>query len=199
MSGSSSFDLVQNRLYLALEIFQAAVVFNHVVGESTFFFQAHLGIDMLLSFLSREAITLLESAFLNIDVASNQHDGPQPLMQFAFKQKRHFVDHDLSSGCRMLANPLFCQGADPRMDDRFEFFSGSAIIEDDRAQLLPIQGLIGLQDFDAEGFDDLAPTVVPALNDFARQSVGIDNGGAESLENVRCGGFARGNTPGETD
>ena len=125
-----------------------------------------------------------------MDVARDQDDGAKPFMQVAFEQERHCVNDQLISGRRMLVYPLFGESAHARVDDRLEFFSRSRIVEDRRAQFLPIQGLVGVQDLGAECFHDLFPGVAPGFDNFARQCVSIDNGGAETLEDFSDGGFA---------
>jgi len=99
----------------------------------------------------------------------------------------------------MLADALFGKGANARMDDGFEFFPRRRISEDGGAQFLPIESSIGLQDFAAERFDNLTPCLASWFDDFACQSVGIDDGGAETLENSCNGRFARGDAAGEPD
>jgi hypothetical protein len=81
------------------------------------------------------------------------------------------------------------------VDDRFEFFSTVAIIEDNGPKFLPVEGLIGLQDAGAKGVDDFPPSLFARFNHLAGQSIGVDHRGAESLENFCNGAFSRGDSP----
>ena len=102
-------------------------------------------------------------------------------MQVAFKKQRHLINHDLIAGCRVLMDALLGQSAHAWMDNRFEFLSGSGVVEDCCAQLLPIESLVGLQDFGAECFDDVFPGVLSRFDDFSRQSVGVDDCGTQTF------------------
>ncbi len=190
-SGLSSFDSIYNRLNFSLEIFETAVVLNHIVRESTFFRQAHLRVDVLLRNFNTETVAFLQASFLNIEVAGNQDHGAKPFMQVAFKKQRHLINYDLIARCRVLLDTLLGQGAHARMDNRFEFLSRSGVVEDGRAQLLPIESLVGLQNFGAERLDDVFPGVVSRFDDFPRQRVGVDDRSTQTFQDFRNRAFPR--------
>jgi hypothetical protein len=181
---------------LPLEIFQAAVVLDNVVCEAAFFRQAHLRIDMLLSGFNVETIALLQAALLNSRVAGDQDHRAKPFVQVSFKEQRHFVNNNLISSGGVLADALFGKGAHARMDDRFERLSGGGIVEDRCAQLLPIESLISLQDFDAECVDDVFPSILSRFDNFPRQSVGVDDRRTQPFQDRRDGALARGDAAG---
>jgi len=165
--GSSSFDFSQDGSDLPLQVVQVAVVLDNIIGEPAFVFQAHLRIDVFLSRCGVELIALLQAAYLGFDGASHQNNRSQGILQIAFKQQRDFVDDDFVSGRIMLANALFGESADSRVNDHFEFFSGFRMIEDDGAEFLPVEGLIGLQHVSAERVDNFLPSVASRFDDFA--------------------------------
>ena len=113
-----------------------------------------------------------------------------------FEEKRHFVDDNRISRRGELADFLLGAGAHARMDDRFELFSRGGIIEDDRAEFLPVEGLIRLQNLPTEGGNDVMPGRLAGLDDFSCKNVGIDDRRAKSLENVCDGSLARGDAAG---
>ena len=180
-SGSSSFDFFQDPLNLPLEIVQTAVVFDNVVGKPPLFFQAHLCVDMFLGFRGAEPVALLQPLPLGVDVARHEDDRPKPFMQLAFEEKRDFINDYGIARRPMLADSLFGERSHARMDDRFEFFPGFGLVKDQRTQFLTIEGLVRLQNLIAKCLDDFFPGFGSRLNDFAREHIGIDDGGAQTL------------------
>ena len=117
-------------------------------------------------------------------------------MQIAFEEKRDFIDDDGVARRRMLADALFGERAHARMNDRFEFFSGFGLVEDQRPKFLAIESAIRLQHLVAESIDDFVPGFASGLDDFARENIRIDDGGAEALKNPRDRAFARSDAAG---
>src|SRR5204862_1591674 len=66
-------------------------------------------------------------------------------------------------------------GADARMGDPIEPRARLVVLEDYFSELLAIDGFVGMEDFVAEGADDLFPRLFARLNDDAREIVGIDD------------------------
>ena len=97
----------------------------------------------------------------------------------------------------MLADALFGQRADARMDDRFEFFSRGRIVENDRAEFLPVESAVRLA---ALSVPKALTISVQAswlgLDHFARQDIGVDDRRAEARENFRNRAFSRGDAAG---
>ena len=122
---------------------------------------------MLLRCRGVESVALLQPLALNIDIARHQNHRAKPFLQIAFEQQRYFVNYDGVAGFTMLANSSFGQGAHARMDDRFELFARVGVVEDEGAEFLPIKVLVGLQNFVAEGRDDLFPAVMTWRYHFA--------------------------------
>ena len=182
-NGSSRFNLFQYGPNLPFEIIQIAIVLNDIVCQPAFFCQAHLRGDVFLGGLSAQAVALLQAALLNVDAACDQENRPQPLIQLAFEQERDLIDDHRIAGRSILRDALFCESAHARMNDRFELFSRCRIIEDDLSQMLPVESSVGAKHVRTEGLEDFAPRRLFRLDDFTRQSVGVDNGGTEAREN----------------
>ena len=122
-SGLSSFDFFETALYLPFEIFQAAVVLDHVVGESSFFLQAHLRVDVLLRRRLVEAIALLLTGrAADRHVARDQNHRAQAILADCLRKAAAPRTRSLVAGGCVLTNALLGQGAHARMDDRFELF-----------------------------------------------------------------------------
>ncbi len=145
---------------------------------------------MFLSFYCPQAVSLLETPSLGIDVACDQDNRPKPFLQIALEEKRYFIDDYGASGAGVLADSLLRERADPRMNDRFDSFPRCGVIEDKGAKFLAIEGAVQLQHFGAERVDDLSPGVAPGLDDFTRQFIRVDDGGSVTLENFRHRAFA---------
>lgn len=188
-NGSSSFYFCQYRFDLPLEIFEAAVVFDHIVCESAFFRQAHLGVNMLLRFVAVETVPLLQAPKLGVDVASDQNHRPKPFVQVALEQQWNFINYDSVAGGSVLADTLFGESADARVNDRFEFSARVGIVEDNRSEFLAVKSLVGLQNFDAESRDDFTPGVAARLDDLTCQRVSIYDCDAETLKDFCDGAF----------
>ena len=100
---------------------------------------------------------------------------------------------------RVLADALFGERAHARMDDRFELFARVGIVEDDRAQSLPVEGLVGLQHFAAKCRDDLIPAVVAGSDDLTGEHVGVDDRRAKTPQDFRHRAFARRDTASQSN
>ena len=120
-------------------------------------------------------------------------------MELAFEKQRHFIDDDFVPGGGVLSDALLGERAHARMDDRLELFSRRRIVENRRAELLPVESAVGLQHFGAECFDDFFPGVALGLDDFPRQRVGVDDRRAEAREDFRDRSFSRGDAAGQAD
>ena len=198
-SGSSSLDFFQNSSDVLFEISEAAVILNDVISQPPFFFQAQLRVDVLLCFGLSEVISLLQTAPLRVDGASDQDHGTKRFMQLDLEEQRNFINNDGVAGSSVLSYSFFGQRANARVDDRFEFFSTVTVVEDDGSKFLPIECLVWLQDACAERVDDFLPGIFAWFDNLAGQLVGIDNRCSESRENFCDGAFSGSDSPCQTD
>jgi len=114
-----------------------------------------------------ELVALFQTPPLNVDIAGDENDRTQPFMDIGFEQQRDFVDDDGKTGGALFANPLFGESPHAGVDDSFELFSRGWIVEYERAQLLPVEGLVGLQNITSKRGDDFMPRRLAGFDGFA--------------------------------
>ena len=68
----------------------------------------------------------------------------------------------------MLLEALFREGANPRVDDGFEFFARRGVAKNDFPEFLAVDSSVWLEDFRAEGVDNFSPALLIGLDDLAR-------------------------------
>jgi hypothetical protein len=141
----------------------------------------------------------LKALLLRRHIASDQDNGPQPLLQIALEKQRNFVDDQFVAGIAVLPNALFRKGANPGVDNGFELFSRRGIAENDFPELVAINRAVGLKDIRTERGNDLAPTIAVRLDDLTGEVIGIDDGGSVSSQDCRHRGFSRSDAAGEAD
>ena len=118
-------------------------------------------------------------------------------MDSGFKQERRFINHKRRSASSGFCYFVLRHLANLGMGDGFQLFSCIRLVEDKFAQFFSVQGLVRLQDLFAELIDDLIPGRLMRFDNFSGKRIGIDDSGAKSAKNSRCGAFTRSDAAGE--
>lgn len=183
---------------LALKILQAAGVLDDIVCKPPFLIEAHLGFEMAVDFLLGQAVALAKPLSLRLAIARDENHRAKPGVDLGLEQEGSHIDDKRRAGFGELVNPLSRQAPNLGMRDRLELLACLRIVENNRAQFLPIDGLIRSKNLGAESFADRAPRRLSGTHDLARQDIGVDHARAEPFEHRGHGTLTARDSSGKT-
>ena len=160
---------------MAFGILKGARAIDHLIGEVALLVEGHLRGDAELRVSLRESAILQTFELLLGTAPADNHAIEIPLGAGLQNESRFFERHLRTARAVENFKPVHHNIVNPRVEDPVQALAFFGIGKNNRGQFLAVDGAAGRENFRAEFLQNFFVGVLPGLEQFACERIGVEN------------------------